>query len=266
MGPLNKTALITGASSGLGAEFAHQIATRGYDLILVARRKDRLDQLAQTLSSSLGIRATVLPADLSNIAAIRRVIEAISNTPNLELLVNNAGFAIRGRFYRADSEKVLTQLHVHMLAPVMLVRAALPAMLSKDSGAIINVASLAGLIPIRSVLYGSTKSFLINFSIALQDELRDSHVRVQALCPGYFLSEFHDTAEFTNFSRKSVPGFLWMNAERVASESLQSLSHGKVICIPGNINKLAGLLAQNSLTSGLITLVARFILRRRRSR
>ena len=261
----NKTALITGASSGLGAEYAVQLAQKGYDLlILVARREDRLKQLGDTLQSKYGVKTTPLSVDLSLSEDIESVIKLIKETSNIEFLINNAGFGTVGRFSRVEPQKELSMLYVHMVAPVMFCRAILPGMISRNNGAIINVSSLAGLMPIRSVLYGSSKAFIVRFSEALQDELRDSQVLVQALCPGFFLSEFHDTSEYTKFSRSSIPRFLWMTSQQVVRESLESLKKHKVICIPGNLYSFAGALARNSLTVGLIKSIAHLVLRRRK--
>jgi short-subunit dehydrogenase len=262
--PSNKTALITGASSGLGAEFAVQLAERGYNLILVARREDRLRELGDTLQSKYGVMSFPLALDLSQYDDIDKLINVAIENTNIEILVNNAGFGTVGRFFRVDPIKELAMLNVHMIAPVMLCRAILPGMISRNKGSIINVSSLAGIMPIRSVLYGSSKSFLIIFSEALQDEVRDDQVHVQALCPGFFLSEFHDTKEYTRFSRSSIPRFLWMSSQQVVKESLESLPKQSVICIPGNFYKFAGALARNSFTSGLIKAVARSVLRKRK--
>jgi uncharacterized protein len=260
----NKTALITGASSGLGAEFATQLAKKGYDLILVARREERLKELCNTLQSKYGVISLPLALDLSISEDIDKLINVINENSNLEILVNNAGFGTVGRFSRVESNKERAMLIVHMVAPVMLCRAILPGMISRNKGSIINVSSLAGIMPIRSVLYGSSKSFLINFSEALQDELRHSQVHVQALCPGFFVSEFHDTKEYTQFSRSSIPRFLWMTSQQVVTESLESLHKHGVICIPGNFYKFTGALARNSITAGLIKSAAQLVLRRRK--
>ena len=258
-----KTALITGASSGLGAEFARQLSARGYDLIIVARREDRLEQLKEELLASYAVSVTICQADLSIMENIEALTQVIHRTPGVEMLVNNAGFGLRGRFYRVDADKELALLMVHMVAPVMLCRAALPGMLERKLGYIINVSSMTGLIPIRTVLYGTSKNYLVRFSEALQAELQDTQVHVQALCPGYVLTEFHDTAEYTQFSRTSIPAFLWLTAPQVVSESLKSLGNRRVLCIPGNIYKVAGALSRNSLTLGLVTFIARRIRRRR---
>lgn len=262
---LNKTAVITGASSGLGAEFARQLAARGYDLILTARREDRLRQLHDDLTASFGIGVSTIPADLSEMASIEHIAQAIASTSNIEILINNAGYALLGRFYRVDVAKELAQLKVHTIAPVMFCRAALPGMVSRDVGAIINVASLAGFISVRNVLYNSTKSFLVNFSEALQLELRKTHIHVQALCPGYVATEFHDTAEFAQFSFRAVPRFLWLSSQQVVSESLAALNRGKVICIPRNVYKIIAFLGRNRLTAGLIDKASVYILRKGKS-
>jgi short-subunit dehydrogenase len=258
-----KTALITGASSGLGAEFAHQLAVQGYRLILTARREHRLAELAGVIQTKYGTDVELLPADLSTTDGIEKVVLKITSLPSLDLLINNAGFGTTGRFSTVDPEKHETMVQVHVTAAVLLTRAALPGMISHKNGAIINVSSMAGIIPIRSVLYGTTKAFLISFSEALEDDLRSTGVHVQALCAGFTLTEFHETPEYTNFSHTSIPKFLWLTSEYVVRESLRSLHSHKVICIPGNIYRLAGALSRNSITAGLITSVTRLILNSR---
>jgi short-subunit dehydrogenase len=256
--------LITGASSGLGAEFARQLGSLGYNLILTARRKERLQQLAVSLQSMYGIYPQIQPADLSKLTDIENLVSMINNLDNLQFLVNNAGFGTVGRFHRVDTSKELAMVNVHMLAPVMLCRAAIPGMVSRDQGSIINVSSLAGLIPIRNVLYHSTKAFLVNFSEALHSELHGTHVNIQALCPGFILTEFHDTIEYSRFSRRGIPKFLWMTTDQVVMESLKSLSRGKLICIPGGIYHFAGVLSRNTISAGLIKGFARIIVQKRK--
>jgi uncharacterized protein len=262
--PSKKTALITGASSGLGAEFANQLAAKGFDLILVARREDRLQQLGTLIHANFGVETKILPADLSLQTDIERVISVINQTSNIELLVNNAGFGLMKGFLRADPDRELAQMQVHMIAPVLLCRAVLPGMISRNKGAIINVSSMAGIIPIRSSLYGSSKAFLIIFTESLRDMLHNKNIQVQALCPGFTFTEFHDTPEYKSFSRESIPGFLWMTSKQVVYESLQSLQKNKVICIPGHFYSFAGVLARNSFTAGLIKYAGNIILHRRK--
>jgi short-subunit dehydrogenase len=260
-----KTAFVTGASSGLGAEFALQLSRLGYDLLLTARRADRLQQVADSIASVSGVQVRIFPADLSKMQDIEQLVSTLASLPALDLLVNDAGFGTVGRFYRVDPAKELAMMHVHMIAPVMFCRAVLPGMLLRNHGAIINVSSLAGLISIRNVVYQSTKSFLVNFSLSLHAELLGSQVNIQVLCPGFVLTQFHDTPEYTHFSRDSVPHFLWMTPTQVVTESLKALEHHRLICIPGSIYKLAGALGRNSLSAGLIRSAAMFILRRRRT-
>jgi short-subunit dehydrogenase len=264
-GPSDKMAFITGASSGLGAEFAHQLAARNYNLVLTARRVDRLQQLTSELQSAFQIEVNYQPADLSKLTDINELVSTITSLPRLDLLVNNAGFGTVGRFYRVAPEKELAMLNVHMVAPVMLTRAALPGMLSRNQGGIINVSSMAGLVSIRNVLYHSSKAFLVSFSEILHNELYGSHVYIQALCPGFISTEFHDTPEYTHFSRNSVPKFLWMTPTQVVSESLNSLPHGKLICTPGVIYSFAAALARNSLSAGLMRFIASIIVFRRKA-
>lgn len=263
-GDNHKVAFITGASSGLGAEFALQLAQIGYSLILAARREERLIQLASSIQEKFPVQVTTLKIDLSTDDGLQNAISVINATPELDMLVNNAGFGLMRRFSRADLEKEQAMVQVHIAAPVILSRAALPSMIARNRGAIINVSSIAGLIPIRSVLYGTSKAFLINFSEALQEELRDTAIRVQALCPGFTLTEFHDTPEYARFSRGNIPKFLWMMPGPVVSESLESIKNGKVICIPGRFYHFVGTLARSSFTAWFVKTAARFILRKRK--
>jgi len=246
--PTSKTALITGASSGLGAEFSRQLAARGWDLILTARRQDRLQQLAQELQSQHPISVTTLVADLADPAGLQAVSDHIHALPALDLLINNAGFGTHGRFFEVEPHKNAAMLQVHINASVLLSHAALPGMIARHQGHIINVSSMAGLIPIRSVLYGTTKAFLVNFSEALQAELHGTGVKVQALCPGFTYTEFHDTPEYTGFNRRKIPRILWLTSQQVVDESLEHMNRRSVVCIPGFQYKIIGIIARNSFS------------------
>lgn len=254
---VHKTALITGASAGLGAEFARQLGAQGYDLILSARREARLQALAEGLQAQYPITVNILVVDLSQAAEIEQVAQAIQALPALELLVNNAGFGTNGSFDSVDPAKHEAMLQVHVNAPVLLCRAALPGMLARKHGFIINVASMAGLLPLRSVLYGSTKAFLITFSQTLEDSLIGSGVHIQALCPGFTITEFHETSEYEHYDRRRIPKLFWLSAEEVVRVSLADLHRRKVICIPGWLYRIAGGLARNSITYGLIHAIAK---------
>lgn len=257
-------AVITGASSGIGAEFSRQLAERGYSLLLVARRGERLQALASELMSRHTILASVLPADLSREDELGKVERRIEAIDTLELLVNNAGFGISGSFATIDVEKHLSMVQVHVLASTRLARASLPGMLARHNGSIINVASMAGLVPITNVTYCATKAYLIAFSQALHYELEDSGIKVQALCPGYTYSGFHDTDEYKNFKRSQLPRLLWMQADSVVAESLKALDLGKVVCVPGRVNRLVVSLASNRISGPLAIRIARKINKRRK--
>jgi short-subunit dehydrogenase len=155
-------------------------------------------------------------------------------------------------------------IQVHVIASVRLARAALPQMVERRRGGIINMSSMSAFVPSAGVTYSSTKTYMVKFSQALQYELYDTGVRVQALCPGLTYSEFHDSPEYSRFDRERVPRFLWLTAETVVGESLRDLERGKVVCIPGTIYRLIKSLATGWLTGPLVAAGARRVLRRRR--
>ncbi len=227
-------AVVTGASAGIGEEFARQLAAAGFDLTLVARRAERLQALADELSAAHGIRAEVWPADLANQADVTALASALAAADDLVLLVNNAGFGTRGEFIEVELERTLDMIRVHVLATVTLCRAAAPGMIARGGGAIINVSSIAAFFPSAGgANYGATKAYLNAFSEALAAELRGSGVVVQALCPGFTTTEFHDVGDYQNFDRGQIPAPLWMPARDVVAESLAALGGGRVIVVPG---------------------------------
>lgn len=230
---MRKLALITGASSGIGAEFAKQLAKKQYDLVLVARREERLMELSGTLQQTFGISAESLPADLSSDQGLAAVEQRIAALENLELLVNNAGFGTMGHFYRLDVSSQDQMHRLHVLATMRLTHAALPAMIARQTGGIINVSSVAGFWQSPgSVSYCATKHWMNSFTKGLSLELRSlgSPVKLQALCPGFTVSEFHEVA---GMDRNQVPKTLWMTAEQVVSESLEGLDQGRELVVPG---------------------------------
>jgi uncharacterized protein len=223
-------ALVTGASSGIGAEFARQLAARRYDLILVARRKERLEKLAAELAAANGVRAEVLTADLTNDAELKTVEQRAGA---IDLLVNNAGFGVLGRFWQTDLDAQDRLHRLHVMATMRLAHAALAGMTARDSGAVITVSSVAAFVPAAiSSTYGSTKTWINAFTEGLYLELKSqrSAVKVQALCPGFTYSEFHDVA---GMDRKAIPGPLWLKAEGVVAASLQGLDRGTLFVVPG---------------------------------
>ncbi len=250
-------ALVTGASSGIGEVFARRLAARGYDLALVARREALLQALAEELKSQYRIRAIPLVADLSQPAGIESVEDWIKDCPDLAVLINDAGFGVVGSFANVNRDDHLGMIAVHVLATVRLCHAALPGMLARRKGAIVNVSSTSAFIPLGgNATYGATKAYLNAFTETLANELKGSGIKVQALCPGFTYTGFHDTPPFegTNF-RSHIPKFLWMDAGKVVDFSLNALERGKVIYIPGFKNQLivlASRLGLVKLAGGLI--------------
>jgi short-subunit dehydrogenase len=220
---------VTGASAGLGATFARRLAGRGYNLILVARREDRLVELARGLPAP----ARTVAADLTSDSGVDVVCRAIREEPRLELLVNNAGFGTLGRFWQTEMHRQEDMYALHVLAAMRLTRAALEGMTSRANGAVINVSSIAAFSQSEgNVSYCSTKAWMNSFTEGLDIELRGagSPVQVQALCPGFTITEFHDTL---GIDRREIPSFLWLPAEKVVDASLNALGTRKVIVIPG---------------------------------
>jgi short-subunit dehydrogenase len=226
-------AVITGASSGIGLMFARKLAPR-YDLLLIARREDRLAEVAAELIARHGSLVEVLAADLSDSTELSLVAERIAAERNLALLVNNAGFGHRGAFWEADLGIAEKMHRLHVMAIVRLTHAALRVLVPQNRGAIINVASVAAFAQrAGSASYGATKSWLSSFSEGLYLDLKkaNSAVTVQALCPGFTYSEFHDV--IGEERQNTAPPSLWMTAEKVVDDSLGALARGRLFVVPG---------------------------------
>jgi len=221
-------AVVTGASSGIGAVFARTLAARGHDLILVARRKDRLEQLAAELRTA----SEIVQADLGDANDLALVERRIAERP-VDLLVNNAGFGSMGRFVEAPLDGQDAMHRVHVIATMRLSHAALPGMIARRQGGIINVSSVAAFTQNPgSVSYCATKAWINSFTEGLYLELKsiDSPVTVQALCPGYTYTEFHDVI---GWKRSNAPKWSWMPAETVVEASLEGLARGRLFVVPG---------------------------------
>lgn len=234
-------AFITGASAGLGASYAQALAKRGFDLVLVARRRDRLQALAEKLEADYSIRCAIMSADLASIEEINKVANHIRQIGDLDILINNAGFATIGDFADIPLEKSMRMFHLHMTASLQFSHAALQGMLQRKRGAIINISSMGAftLTP-GNVLYDATKSFLATFSENLGLEVGDKGIKVQALCPGFTRTEFHEVGDFENFDRSVIPDSLWMRPDEVVSLSLKALEKNKeIVFIPGWKNRLS---------------------------
>jgi len=228
-----RTALVTGASSGIGAVYARRLAAGGCDLILVARRKDRLEKLAKEIKAGYGVEAEVLTADLTEDADLRKVEERIARAGDLEFLVNNAGFGTRGLFFETGVEEPDRMHRLHVLAAVRLCHSALTGMVARGKGNLVNVSSVAafGQSP-GNAGYCATKAWMNSFTEGLCLDLSaiGSPVKVQALCPGYTLTEFHDAS---GIGREHVPESWWISADDVVAASLLGLARGKLFVVPG---------------------------------
>ncbi|MFL6238314.1 MAG: SDR family NAD(P)-dependent oxidoreductase [Actinomycetes bacterium] len=228
----NDPALVTGASSGIGAAFVRLLAERGHDLVLVARRGDRLEALAKELDAAHGIAVEVLVADLSTsdgLAAVERRL--VDDSRPVGLLVNNAGFGTAGSFADLDVAREEEMVRLNVLALVRLTHAALGGMLARGRGGIINVSSTAGFQPIPGwATYAASKAFVSRFTEAIAGEYASSGVTITALCPGFTRTEFQEKADF---GEDNVPKFLWQSPEDVAAAGLDALDRGRVYAIPG---------------------------------
>jgi short-subunit dehydrogenase len=233
-------ALITGASAGLGREFATQLAREGYDLVLVARDLDRLRALSTDLRQVYGAESEVLGADLTNDGDVSKVVARIDRAPP-DVLVNNAGFGTRGSVARASRDDQEAMIRVHVLAAHRLAQAAVQGMVVRGSGAIINVSSVASwLTSPGNVNYTATKAWQRVFIESLSLEVRGKGIYAQALCPGYTHTEFHQRG---GMDKRRVPGWWWMSAERVVAASLRAVQRRRpVVVVPGIGYRLAVLL------------------------
>jgi uncharacterized protein len=239
------TALITGASSGLGETYAQALSQSGFNLIITARREEKLNTLKELLEKKHGVSVSVIPADLGKPGDISRLEKEIKKTANLSLLINNAGFGSMDYFADIPEKKMCDMLNVHIIATTRLCKAAVPVMKQNKSGYIINVSSLVAFMPIATVvMYHSTKSYIVQFSEVLQQELFTSQIKVQALCPGFIATEFlknTDTMDTASLQMKAIT----MQPEQVVEESLGALRKKKVLYIPGRLNRLMYTLFHN---------------------
>lgn len=241
-----RTALITGASAGIGQAFAEEFAANGFDLVVVARREDRLRALASTLERRHGGRVHVLPSDLARPDASAHLCDRLTAAGiQIDALVNNAGFAVPGSFVKNDWSRHAEFLQVMLVAVVELTHRLLPAMIDRGYGRIINVASLAGLLPgvAGHTLYAATKSFLIRFSESLATETGAQGVHVTAVCPGFTFTEFHDVSG-TRHIVSRMPSFMWMDAHAVARQGYHAVMAGRPTYVPGHVNTAIATLAR----------------------
>ncbi len=235
----SSTALVTGASAGIGAAIARELAALGHGLVLVARRRDRLLALAEELADRHGVRAEAIGADLSKAASVARLPARIADLGlDVEILVNNAGFATGGPFHQSDPERELEQVRVLVEAVVALTSAFVPAMVQRRRGAILNVASTAAMQPMPySAGYSAAKAYVLTFSEAIHQELRGRGVTVTALCPGPVQTDFWQIADWQvttgqSFER-AIPKPALISAEQAARAGVAGLESGSRVVVPG---------------------------------
>ncbi|MFC5908528.1 SDR family NAD(P)-dependent oxidoreductase [Streptacidiphilus monticola] len=230
-----RTALITGGTAGIGAAFARRFARDGLALVLVARDRDRLASSAEELTETFGVPVEVLPADLATEEGIAAVEARLGDEKHpVDVLVNNAGFGFRRGFLEVPLADELTMLKVHVEAVLRLTRAAVAGMRTRGKGYVVNVASVAAFVPRGS--YGASKAWVVQFTQGTDRDLAGTGVRLQALCPGFVHTEFHDRAGMDMSSTKE---WMWLDADYVVQESLRDLARGKSVSIPSRRYKAA---------------------------
>ena len=234
------TALITGASSGIGEAFARLFAAEGFDLVLTARREGKLQELATDLATTANI--VVLPGDLSTTEGITTFCESVSGQSlEIDVLVNNAGMMVEQEFANLTTEQLESTITLNITALTQLIHQFLPAMKARKSGRILNVASVAAFHPVPGMdIYAATKAYVLSFSEALEENLRDTGISVTALCPGLTDTDMADTSV-----AGAMPTFMISQPDEVARSGFDALMNREVICIPGNANRLALAWAQH---------------------
>jgi short-subunit dehydrogenase len=241
------TALITGGTSGIGAAFARQLAARNLDLVLVARDKDRLDEVAEGLRSGFGVNVEPLAADLADRDQLAQVAERVADPSRpIEILINNAGFGVHAKLLDPDVSRHEHGFDVMCRAVLVLSNAAGRAMRERGSGGILNVSSFAGWISMGS--YSSIKSWVTTFTESLAGELHGTGVRVTALCPGWVRTEFHSRA---GINASKIPAPLWLEADELVRQALEDFDRGRVISVPTLRYKVLHWLVKHGPRSGV---------------
>lgn len=244
---VRRLALVTGASAGIGAAFARIYASHGYDVALTARRADRLEALAAEIRMRFGVEALVIAADLADPGASDAILaELTAHGRVVDALINNAGYGLPGVYAETQWPDQRAMLQVMLMAVCELTHKVLPGMIERRFGRIVNVASLAGLVPGSAghTLYAATKSFLVKFSQSLHLENQATGVHVSALCPGFTFSEFHDINGTRDLAKQSTPAWLWMGPDEVAATGYEAAEANRPVCVPGAPNKAIAALAR----------------------
>ena len=239
---INGTALVTGPTSGIGEAFTRLLAERGHDLVLVARDEDRLAALAESLARAHGVSVEILPADLSDRHQLGVVEQRLTDRDRpISVLVNNAGFGVKARFTRGDISDEQRMLDVLVIAVMRLSHAAAASMGERGEGAIVNVSSVASWL--TGSTYSAAKAWVTVFSEGLAGEVAPLGVSVTAVCPGYVHTEFHERADM---NMGSVPGWMWLDADRVAAKAMRDVDRGRVLSVTGSQYKAMGALLRHS--------------------
>jgi short-subunit dehydrogenase len=250
------TCLVTGASSGIGAEIARELARRGLGVTLAARREDRLRELAAELGSS--VRAEVVACDVADPASRERMSAQLRERGlTVEVLVNNAGFSTAGRFWQNDPEREVGLVRTNVEAVVALSREFLPGMVDRGRGAVLNVASTAAFQPLpMQASYAASKAFVLNFTDALHAELKGTGVSATSLCPGPVKTEFSQVAQLEQ-ADEHLPEFLWASAEEVARAGVDGMERGRRVVVPGVLNRVGAVGGQHAPRSLVLRLTGR---------
>ena len=255
----DSTCLVTGASSGIGADVARSLARRGHGVVLVARRSERLEELAGELAGAHGVRAEVLVCDLSDAHMRRGLPDRVAGLGlTVEVLVNNAGFGSGGLFQELDHEREVEMVRLNVEAVVDLCGHYVPEMARRGRGAVLNVASTAAFQPLpRQATYSATKAFVLGFSEAIHADLMGTGVTVTCMCPGPVETDFPDTAGIQE-AAEGLPSIFWTQSPDVAEEGVRGLERGKRVVIPGALNRASALGGQHVPRSLLLRLGSRF--------
>jgi uncharacterized protein len=256
---VSSTALVTGASSGIGAAIAKELASRGYSIALTARREERLRSLATELAAEHGVAAEAIVCDLGDPAERERLADELrTRGRTVEVLVNNAGFGHQADFSTSPRERMVEMVRLNVEAVVDLTSRFLTPMTERGRGTIINIASTAAFQPLPgSAVYAASKSFVLSFSEAIRTELRGSGVTVTAVCPGPVRTEFTEVAGVGGVEDRT-PSAVWMSAEDIARHAVDGAQHDRRVVVPGTLNRATALAGQHSPRSIALPLISRF--------
>ena len=255
---VSNTALVTGASSGIGAAIAAELASRGFSLILVARREERLLSLATELSSEHGIDVEVIAADLADEDERDRLQQELGGRGRaVEVLVNNAGFGHQADFARSPRERMVEMVRVNVEAVVDLTSRFIGPMVERGRGSVINIASTAAFQPLPgSAVYAASKSFVLSFSEAIRTELRGTGVTVTAVCPGPAKTEFTEVAGVGGVEQRT-PGAVWTSVDEIARQAVDGARRDKRVVVPGMLNRASAIAGQHSPRAVALPLISR---------